>query len=145
MTALLEQNDSTCKASRLGLDAPAAWQEEAQRQAIVADILAGLGRPATVVDRIAADNLASFHIKARRLEAQGKSSVEVRRVLNQAMRASGPKPAEPEAPRPMSIQEMLAARGFTPPAAPTASAALEQSGIETSTQRRPQRRRDGTS
>jgi hypothetical protein len=103
-----------------------AAEADAERKAIAAKILADLGRPASMLDEIAARNLAALDVRASRLEANGKDATAVRQQITQAQRASGFRPAKPAEAKPPSIQELLAARGFKPPVAPPTTPAPEQ-------------------
>jgi hypothetical protein len=89
-------------------------QEQAQREALAADLLAGLGRPATAFDKVAIGNLASLHVRANRLEANGRDSSDIRRLITRTMRAFGMTLGAPAAP-PVSIEAALKARGHRPP------------------------------
>jgi hypothetical protein len=90
-------------------------QDQAKRQELVAELLGGLNRKPSAVDKVAADSIAALFIKANRLESQGKDSTEVRRLILQSMRTSGFRPSKAEAPAPLSIQEQLRQRGYTEP------------------------------
>lgn len=75
-------------------------QDDTDRQAIAAELLAGLGRPSTMADRLAAENIASLAVWARTLERRGafKGATEVRQQITQAARAFPafkPQPALP--------------------------------------------------
>jgi hypothetical protein len=48
---------------------------------IVADLLANLGRPATIVDQLGAETLAATVVRARRLRSQGKNDAKERREI----------------------------------------------------------------
>jgi hypothetical protein len=52
------------------------------------ELLAGLGRPATAADRIAAEILATATVRARRLRESVRSDIEERRLATQLLRAS---------------------------------------------------------
>jgi hypothetical protein len=110
-----------------------AQQNKAKRDALAAELLGGLGRPPSAIDRVAAENLASMVVQADRLEAHGKDASELRRQINQAMRTSGFKPAMAEPPKQPSIAELLAARGYAPPSARSGAEAPEQQETETRT------------
>jgi hypothetical protein len=73
-----------------------AAEAEAERKALEAELIADLGRRATAYDRIAINNIAAMHVRARRLEAQGKNATEERRQITQMMRGLGLKPAPVE-------------------------------------------------
>lgn len=108
----------------------ARWRElEAERAArrhqIVAELLAELGRAPTQLDQIWAQNLAAMVVRAEQLEARGKDAAELRRLVNQTMRTGGLRPAPVEPQKPLSIAEMLAARGYAPPSVPPTNPALE--------------------
>jgi hypothetical protein len=78
-----------------------AAQDEAERNALTAELLQELGRPATARDRIAAANLAALHLRAIRLEANGRDASEVRRQITQTLRASWrPDKVEPKSAGP---------------------------------------------
>ncbi|WP_439400161.1 hypothetical protein ACRQ5Q_41950 (plasmid) [Bradyrhizobium sp. PMVTL-01] len=74
------------------------WKEllamrAAQREQIVAGLLAGLGREPGEADRVAANTIAAMQGEAERLETLGKSALEQRRIVAQLLRQSGFKPA----------------------------------------------------
>jgi hypothetical protein len=103
-----------------------ASQAEAERAALTADILAGLGRTATTIDMIAASNLAALYVRANKLEAAGRDATEIRRQINQALRTTGFRPAKVEPPKQPSIAELLAAKGYAPPVAQSGDNVPEQ-------------------
>jgi hypothetical protein len=107
-----------------------AREADAKRKTLTAELLAGLGRPATAVDRIAAENLAALHVKAIRLEASGRDATGVRQQITQAMRASGLRPDKPAPPKPFNIAAALA-QGILPPSPQSADDAAKQPGDET--------------
>jgi hypothetical protein len=86
-----------------------AAEYAAERQALTVDLLAGLGRAPTAVDRIAAENLAAMHVRAHRLEAQGRDATEERRQITQMMRAAGFKPTKAAVQPRLSPSEKFAA------------------------------------
>jgi hypothetical protein len=108
-----------------------ARESEAERSALTAAILAGLGRQATTIDMIAASNLAALYVRANKLDAAGRDATEIRRQINQALRTTGFRPAKAEPPKQPSIAEQLAARGYAPPVARTDKAAPETLADET--------------
>jgi hypothetical protein len=69
-------------------------QDAADREAITAALLESLGRTATMVDQIAAENLANLIVWARTLErrSQFAEAAKVRQQITQAVRATGMKP-----------------------------------------------------
>jgi hypothetical protein len=75
-------------------------QDEAARQAIVADIIDGLGRPTTTVDKIAAEAIAAATVRARRLRLNGHDDSSQTRLLAQLLRTSGFRPAPAAAMKP---------------------------------------------
>jgi hypothetical protein len=76
-----------------------AAEAEIERNALVAEILSDLGRPATALDRIAAQSIASAHIKACRLRALGRDDLDQQRLIAQLVRATGLKPDKPAPPK----------------------------------------------
>lgn len=93
ITALSEIDGRTKLAKRLKADA-------ARRQEIATGLLADLNRPANTTDRIWAQNLAVLVWRAEQLEEIGKDTTELRRLINQSMRAGGQKPAPPAPAKP---------------------------------------------
>jgi hypothetical protein len=85
-----------------------------ERDALVLEILAGLGRSPSALDRIAAESIASASLRARDLRAQGRDDLEQQRMIAQLLRATGLKPDKKAAPRAPTMEEMLAARKETP-------------------------------
>jgi hypothetical protein len=81
-----------------------------ERDALVLEILAGLGRPATAIDRIAAESIAAASLRARDLRAQGRDDLEQQRMIAQLLRATGLKPDKKAPPAPPTMQELLDAR-----------------------------------
>ena len=72
---------------------------QARREVVVAGILAGLRRPATELDKIAASHIATMHARCEQLEAVGRNSLHVRQMLAHALVAFGLQPATvPPAP-----------------------------------------------
>jgi hypothetical protein len=63
-------------------------QDEANRKALVAELLSGLNRVPIALDHLAATNLAALHTRATRLESQGRDATEVRRLILQGMRTA---------------------------------------------------------
>lgn len=61
-------------------------------QRLVDEIISELGRPATAIDRIAIESIASAAVKARRLRAAGRDDLEQQRLIAQLLRATGLKP-----------------------------------------------------
>jgi len=108
-----------------------AQESARERIALAADLLADLGRPPTAADRIAVETIAATAIRARQLRAFGRNDAEERRLLAQLIRASGLKPAPIEPPKPPTLAEQLAARGYSPPVARSVDAAPEQRGDAT--------------
>jgi hypothetical protein len=102
-----------------------AAQAEQERKAPAADILAGLGRPANAIDRVAAENLAALNIRANKLEAAGKDATEVRRQINQALRTTGfrPQKIEPAKQQPYNFKAAIEAAAAARRAADAAASA----------------------
>jgi hypothetical protein len=79
-----------------------AAQDVLDRATLLAELLnayaARHGRPATPVEVLPLENLAAGTIRIRRLEAQGKDSLEERRLLAQWWRAAGLKAEKPAPP-----------------------------------------------
>src|SRR6476620_326848 len=75
-------------------------RDDADRQAIATELLAGLGRPSTMADRLAAENIASLTVWARVLERRGafQGATEVRQQITQAARAFPAFKPQPAAP-----------------------------------------------
>ena len=73
---------------------------EAERKALVAELLAGLGRPARAIDRVAIGALSAAMIQSRRLRRQGRNGSEERRLIAQMMRTTGIKPDKPVPSKP---------------------------------------------
>lgn len=99
-----------------------AKSNEEVRLQLEADILAeiGGGTP-TVLHRVAAESMASAIIAGRKLRAKGQSDADAIRQIAQIARAFGLKPA-PNAPSaPLTIQDQLRLRGYTPPTASPAA------------------------
>jgi len=94
-----------------------AAEAAVEREAIAAALLADLGRPPSAVDRIACQNLAALHVKASKLESNGRNATEVRRQICQQLRAAGFKPAPATVPAPLTVPELLRLRGYTAPVA----------------------------
>jgi hypothetical protein len=92
-----------------------AVEAEAERAALAAELVAGLGRPPSAIDQIAVEVLSSTTVRARRQRKLGKSDREDARILVQAVRAFGIRPAPAAPPRQLTIAEQLAARGYAPP------------------------------
>jgi hypothetical protein len=63
-----------------------------------ADLIAGLGREPTAIDRISIDTLVATVIRAARLRTQGKNDHEERKLVSQLIRATGLRPAPPSQP-----------------------------------------------
>jgi hypothetical protein len=103
-------------------------QLEAERKALAASLLSGLGRPVTMVDEIAAETLSSAIVRARRLREIGKSDAEMLKLVVQASRAFNLKP-QPPAPPPMTLAQQLAARGYAPPQ-PANGAPIDSDGAD---------------
>ena len=88
-----------------------AQQSAAERDKLAAEILAGLGRAPSAIDRIAAANLAALHVRANRIEASGRDASAIRKQIIQATRATGfkPQPAASQKPAPLkAIDDHLA-------------------------------------
>jgi hypothetical protein len=47
-----------------------------ERDALILEILSGLGRPASALDKIAAESIAAASLRARDLRAQGRDDLE---------------------------------------------------------------------
>ena len=76
-----------------------AAEAEAERQALADEIIAGLGRPANALDRIAIESIASAAVRARQLRAAGRDDLEQQRLIAQLLRATGLRPDKPAPPR----------------------------------------------
>jgi len=91
-----------------------AAQAKAERQALADEIIRGLGRPATALDRIAIESIASAAVRARQLRAQGHDDLEQQRLIAQLLRATGLRPDKAVPPKAEDFSaEML--RLATPP------------------------------
>jgi hypothetical protein len=91
-----------------------AAEAETERQALADEIIAGLGRPATALDRIAIESIVSAAVSARQLRAQGRNDLEQQRLIAQLLRATGLRPHKPAPPKQEDFTaEML--RLATPP------------------------------
>ncbi|MCP3397820.1 MULTISPECIES: hypothetical protein [unclassified Bradyrhizobium] len=88
IAALSKIDGRTKLARRLKADA-------AHRDEIATGLLTDLNRPANTTDRIWAQNLAVLVWRAEQIEAIGGDTTELRRLINQSMRAGGQKPAPP--------------------------------------------------
>jgi hypothetical protein len=111
-----------------------ASERLAERQAITAQILSDLGRPATTLDRIAANNLAALHVRANQLEAMGKNADTVRQQITQAQRASGfkPQPVDAQKPDPLrAIQDHIDRQRAAAAAVQSVATLTEQPATET--------------
>jgi hypothetical protein len=98
-----------------------AAQDALDRATLLAELLNAYssrhGRPATPVEAVPLENIATGTIRIRRLESQGRASLEERRLLAQWWRASGfLKGAQPE-PKPPGhdLQEYLREKYGTAP------------------------------
>jgi hypothetical protein len=87
-----------------------AVEDAAKRQHLVTELLEGLGRTPTAMDRVTIETLAAAHVRADRLRMAGRSDLEERRLIIQLQRAAGFKPAPPAVPKPISYSEKLAAQ-----------------------------------
>jgi hypothetical protein len=94
-----------------------AAEAEVERAALAAELVAGLGRPASAIDKIAVEVLSSTTVRARRLRLLGRSDREDQKILVQAVRAFGIRPKLPSPPAPLTLAQQLAARGYAPPPA----------------------------
>jgi hypothetical protein len=72
-----------------------AVETTVEREALEAQLISELGRPATAIDRIAIESIAAAAIRARRLRAAGKDDLEQQRLIAQLLRATGLKPDKP--------------------------------------------------
>jgi hypothetical protein len=111
-------------------------EAEAERDALAAELLVGLGRPVTAVDRIAAETLAAAHVKAERLEASGRDATEERRLVAQLMRTSGFRPAKASEHKPdptAALREHITRRYPQPPSRPTVADAPDAPANSTRT------------
>ena len=72
-----------------------AAEDEAARRVVEADLFASLGRVATPLDQIAAEQISAAVVKGRRLRLAGRNDTEQRRLIAQLMRASNFKPDKP--------------------------------------------------
>jgi hypothetical protein len=81
-----------------------AAQDARDRAQLLAELLADHatrhGRPATASEKVPLENIATGMIRVRRLEAQGRSSIEERRMIAQWWRAAGFKVDKPAPPSP---------------------------------------------
>jgi hypothetical protein len=85
-----------------------------ERDALVLEILSGLGRPAGALDKIAAESIAAASLRARDLRAQGRDDLEQQKMIAQLLRATGLKPDKKATPKAPTMEELLAARKGTP-------------------------------
>jgi hypothetical protein len=83
-------------------------EDEAKRQQLVAELVAGLGRHASALDRITIETLATTCIRADRLRSSGRADFAERKLILQLQRGLGLKPAAPAAPRAETMDEYLA-------------------------------------
>jgi hypothetical protein len=81
-----------------------------KREKLAGELIAGLGRVPTAIDLVAAVNLAALFVRADQLEAAGRNADEIRRQINQAIRATGLRPAKAEPPPRKTFVEKLAER-----------------------------------
>jgi hypothetical protein len=65
---------------------------------LLADHATRHGRPATASEKVPLENIATGMIRVRRLESQGRSSLEERRMIAQWWRAALPKAEKPAPP-----------------------------------------------
>lgn len=88
-----------------------AAEDEAARRVVEADLLASLGRVATPLDQIAAEQISAAVVKGRRLRLAGRNDTEQRRLIAQLMKASNFKPDKPvqKSERRLSPAERFAA------------------------------------
>jgi hypothetical protein len=76
-----------------------AAEADAERQALAEEIIAGLGRPAGALDRIAIESIAAAAVRARQLRAQGRDDLEQQRLIAQLLRATGLRPDKAVPPK----------------------------------------------
>jgi len=76
-----------------------AAQTKAERGALAAEMISDLGRPATAIDRVVIESIASAAVRGRQLRDKGHDDVEEVRMIAQLLRASGLKPEKPVSPR----------------------------------------------
>jgi len=110
MAAESKIDGRTKLAKRLKADA-------ARRQEIATGLLADLNRQVNTTDRIWAQNLAVLVWRAEELEAIGGDTTELRRLINQSMRAGGQKPAPPAPVKPApnkQLQDYIASKRGLP-------------------------------
>jgi hypothetical protein len=105
-----------------------AAEDVRDRATLLAELLADHatrhGRPATPVEAIPLETIATGLVRIRRLELQGRSSFEERKQLAQWWRAAGLKADKPPPKPPGSaLAEYLREKYSAPPAAPTGEAA----------------------
>jgi hypothetical protein len=83
-------------------------KDDADRKAIAAGIIGELGRRATVVEQVAAENLAALIVWARTLERRGQhaAAAKVRQQVTQAQRATNFKPAPPAPAKPQATSPL---------------------------------------
>src|SRR5258705_3831789 len=87
-----------------------ASEDAVTRHRLVAELLEGLGRAPTAVDRVTVETLAATVVRADRLRSAGRSDLEERRLVVQLQRAIGLRPAPAEPAKEPTYQEKLAAR-----------------------------------
>jgi hypothetical protein len=79
-----------------------AVEDEAERQALEAKLLADLGHPANAIERAVIEQIAARMVRARRLRANGRDDSEQSRLIAQLVRSI--KLAPPATPE---VQESL--------------------------------------
>jgi hypothetical protein len=84
-----------------------------ERDVLVAEILADLGRAPSALDKIAAESIAAAVLRARDLRAQGRDDLEQQKMIAQLLRATGLRPDKKAPPAPLTMEQMLAARKGT--------------------------------
>jgi hypothetical protein len=92
-----------------------AAASEAERKVIETKIIESLGRPATALDELAAEQISAAVVRGRRKRQVGRDDSEERRSIAQLMRASNFKPDRPQPAPKLSIRDQLAARGYSTP------------------------------
>jgi hypothetical protein len=78
-----------------------AAEDEAERQAEAAKLVAGLGHPPTAVEQLVIEQLSARVVAGRRLRRQGRDDSEQSRLVAQLLRSIGLKPAVAPPPDPM--------------------------------------------
>jgi len=107
--------------------------DEAAKQEIISGLLSGLGRPATMADQIAVEQIAALAVHARRLERRNQfaDAAKIRDQITRATRAFGvAKPQPAAAPKTMSPLEYARTKYSRPSVASDAASAPDASSKE---------------